>query len=182
MAKKEKPQVPYVEATIKGGRQKPSLIVLQSSGTSAVGGAARAIAMTFHKTNATKSFHYVVDELGAVNCVDPIMGAAHSGDNVHSIGILMCDDASTHPNRWDEQIHSLMLAQLADLVAQLCLIYGIRPRYLSEVELKKWRKWRSKRRGGIVVKGQMMLGYWPIDYFFTLVEANIAKYQYLKTY
>lgn len=180
MGRFTKPNVPHVEAATTGGRQRPSLIVLQSSFTTADAGAAYAIAMRMHNPQVDYSWHYVVDAAQIIRCVDDRTIAHHRPQPKHAIGIQICDDPSLSSDRWEDTPHSLLLSRTADLVAQLCLFYGIRPLYLSEAELTKWHKWRRKGRGGIVVEGHMAQGYWPDDYFLTLVKANIEKHKLLK--
>jgi hypothetical protein len=166
---------PYVEPHLTGARQRPSLIVLQSSMTTSYGGAAFGIAMCHHKNDAKESYHYVVDERSAIRCVDVKMEAQYAPDTRHTIGILICDDPSGPISRWEDSSHALLLNHMAVLVANLCIAHRIPARFLTSEELQRWSKWRIKRRGGIVVNGFMANTYWPEDYFMQLVRNNIKS-------
>lgn len=179
MGKFSTPEVPFVEAAIKGGRQKPSLIVLHSSFTPTKAGAAWAIALANHRSRALESVHYLVDEEQAVRCVKDNEVALFGTDidTKHTLGVELCDDPSGSESRWDDKEHEAMLNNLADLVAQLCLAYGIKPRFLAASELSRWRKWRKKSRGGIVTYGFLSSTYWPESYFMKLVKAHIEMHK-----
>lgn len=171
---------PYVEPKWQGRRQRPSLIVLQSSMTTSDSGAAFGLAMAHHKGYTPESFHFVVDEAVAIRSVDVKMEAEYAEDTRHTIGILLCDDPSGLPSRWEDQAHGLLLNKLAELVANLCIEHKIPARFLDSEGLDRWSKWRIKRRGGIVVNGFMAQTYWPSDYFLDLVEARVAAHRYLR--
>lgn len=171
--------IPYVEASQVGSRHRPSLIVLTSTFSDTRPGVAYAAAFGAHSRQANWSAHFTVDADSTYRCLDLKMAGFHATDNRDSLGVRLCDDPSASPARWDEPDHAAMLARTADLVARLCLLYGIRPCFLSDLELSKWRKWHLKRRGGIVIQGDMSLGHFPRENFLALVEVNIAKYKYI---
>lgn len=181
MGRYTKPNIPFVEASHKGKRQRPTLIVLESSFTTSSEGAALAIANHMHSKFTTQSVHYVVDEAKIFRCVDDRISSLHSVDVKNSICVRICDDPSAPIGRWDSKSHQDLLSHTADLVAQLCLLYGISPRLLTYPEWQKWQKWRNKRRGGVLVQGFMAQAYWPSDYFMTLVEAHMTKYKFIRT-
>lgn len=179
MTRYSKPNVPFIEASKKGGKNRPTLIVLSSSFTTSDSGAALGIAKYWYTNHAQESHHYIVDEAAVYRCVDDSRLAVFSKNSTqNALSVHLCDDPSGTIERWDDAAHTKLLSNAADLVAGLCLFHGIRPRYLSDLELKKWRKWRLKRRGGIVVQGFMAQGYWPEDYFLTLIEAHIQKHKF----
>ena len=177
MGQYSSPNVPFVEARATGKRHRPSVIALDPSFTSTEIGAAYALAVSMNGTGATTSYHYVVDSQQTYRCVPESNSAYFNDDSKKMLGVLVCDDPKSTPGRWYEHTHEALLAEVADVVAQLCLIHDIRPRYLSEPELKKWQKWRSKRRGGILLHDHMTKGSWPEDYFMRLVNAHIAKHK-----
>lgn len=135
------------------------------------------MAQQMHRTYAKESYHYILDEKFIYRLVPDDYQAMFAPDTKNTIGILLCDDPSALNSRWEDSQHTSMLAMLADLVAKLCLAYGIKPRLLKSDELSRWKKWRVKRRGGIVANGFLAQTYWPQDYFLTLVKANIEKYK-----
>lgn len=171
---------PYVEPQIKGGRQRPSLIVLSSSFTTTDSGAAFGLTHSMHRGHIKESYHFVVDEAQTIRCVDVKMVAIYEEDTKHTVGVLLCDDPSGAESRWDDRQHVLLLQRGADLIARLCVDYKIRPQFLNQEELSAWQRWRIRRRGGIVTTGFMSQTYWPSDYFLTLVKANIEKHKLLK--
>lgn len=177
MTRFNKPNVPFVEAAHKGGHQRPTLIVLQSSFTSSLSGAALAMAHHMHRSISKESYHYILDEAFVYRMVHDDRVAMYAPDSKHTIGILICDDPSGPSSRWDDRHHIGLMSKMADLVAQLCLAYGIKPRFLTNEDLSRWKKWRIKRRGGIVTNGFMNKTYWPEEYFLALVKANIEKHK-----
>jgi N-acetylmuramoyl-L-alanine amidase. len=188
MSKFQPPVAPFVEARNKGGKQRPTLIVLSSSWTTSDKGAALGIANTLHRSNSPeKSFHYVVDEESVFQCVWDHVVALHCGYDKGSIGIKMCDDPSLLLRRWSDKPHQKVLYRLAELTAQLCLAYGIPARFLTDEQLLKWskRKWKSK--GGIVTSAQMSRVFnlpdqqdpkeWSRYEFLYFVHEGISKHR-----
>jgi len=171
-----RPYVPFVEARVVGRKQRPSVIVLESSFTSANSGAAYALAMMYHGPRAVKSYHFVVDESTVLRMVHEDRTVYLQDPQKKSIAILIADDPSESPGRWDQHVHAATLSRTADLVAQLCLNWGIKPEFLTGLEKTKW--W--KKRSGIIIQGHMAQGYFPKQYFLTLVSAYIETYK-LKT-
>lgn len=168
--------------TLVGPKQMPTLIVLTSSFTTAQAGSAYAHAMTMHTQSARESVHFVVDESETISVVPTYREASPRAleDVRKMIIVRICDNPSDSPDRWDYRTHSLLLHRTADLVAQVCITHGIKPRYLGEPEFKRWSKWRTRIRSGIVIRGLMAQGYFPEDYFLRLVEANIAKHKLMR--
>jgi N-acetylmuramoyl-L-alanine amidase CwlA len=78
--------------------------------------------------------------------------AYHCGYNQDSIGIEMCDMPSDAKKRWDDKSHRDMEALTADLVARLCLAYGIPVRYVNAADLRKGKK-------GITTHAEMSQAY-----------------------
>ena len=182
------PTVPYVEAKYRGGKQKPTLIVLSSSWTTSDKGAALGIANAMHRSNAQeKSFHYVIDEDSVFQCVWDHQVALHCGYDTGSIGIKMCDDPSLLLRRWNEPSHQRILHRLAEVMAQLCLAYDIPARYLTDEQLSKWSKHKRKSKGGIVTSAQMNRVFglsskqdpfeWPRYEFLYFLHERIDKHR-----
>lgn len=167
-----------VAARWKGGNQTPRRIVMHSTVSACKPGAAEATARFFATEDNPTSAHYVVDPETVIQCVGDHTVAYHCGYNQDSIGIEMCDmpDAKSKA-RWSDAAHRQMLDRAADLVADLCLAYGIRPYYVSVVGLKLGRK-------GVTTHANMSLafkksthwdpGAWPRVKFMKLVRKKIA--------
>ena len=186
MGKFKAPTVPYVEARHKGGKQKPTLIVLSSSWTTSEKGAALGVANALHRSNAPeKSFHYVIDEASIFQCVWDHCVALHCGYDAGSIGINMCDDPSLLLRRWNEPSHQRILHRLAEITAKLCLAYDIPAHFLTDEQLSKWSKHKWKSKGGIVTSAQMSRVFnlpdkqdpteWPRFEFLSLLHDRIAN-------
>lgn len=171
--------VPFVEAVVKGRKQRPSLIALDPSFTSSDPGAAYAVAMTMHKPSARESVHYMVDAGTTLRLLsDHISATPNVGSmSPKTLTIRICDDPRGAVNRWYEDEHSELLFRLSDLVAQLCIKYHIRPQMISETEYSRWLKWRIKRRGGIWITHPMNAVPFPEKYFMSLLKANIEKHR-----
>jgi hypothetical protein len=151
------PRPPYLgpAAHDSGRGNKPiSRIVIHSTVSPCVPGGARAIADYFRSPKAGGSAHYVVDPGEVVQVVLDDTVAWHAPPNEHSLGIEMCDYPSstslTHweaaagdvqhsarksPLRWIEKNHRQMLRRTARLTAELCLAYGVPPRFLTAQQL-----------------------------------------------
>src|SRR4051812_38454057 len=69
----------------KGRPQTPTLIVLHSTVTSTIAGAARAVARFFATEDNATSAHYVVDAAEVIQCVGDHTEAYHCGYNHDSI-------------------------------------------------------------------------------------------------
>jgi hypothetical protein len=150
--------MPFVEAKLQGGKQKPTAIILRPSNTRSFDGAALAIAERWHQAPTFWSAgHYTVDDLKRYRCVpDDIV--AGSGDDVDkgAIRIAVCAEPVGGEVFWNEDHHRLVLRRTAELVAELSLIYKIPVEYLNEDQAgsktyAKWKKRRTRRRGGIYV-------------------------------
>jgi N-acetylmuramoyl-L-alanine amidase CwlA len=135
-----------------GGAQTPRLIVMHSTVTPTGLGNARQVAHYFEHNPAKTSAHYVVDAGETIQCVGDHTVAYHCGHNQDSIGVEMCDMAGQDLARWHDKAHQAMLARAADLVAQLCLAYDIRPYYVDAGDLLEGRR-------GITTHQQMSLAY-----------------------
>lgn len=186
MAKYPPPNVPYVEAKYKGGKQTPTLIVMHSTVTTTVEGAALGVANMWHRsTSPMSSAHYVSDEAKTYQCVHDHIVAYHCGYNTNSIGIEMCDDPRNPKNRWNDAPHQKMFERAAQLAATLCLAYGIPARYLSDEELWRWGQNKKVSLGGITTHAQMTRvfkksthwdpGEWPKNEFIKRVNRIIDE-------
>lgn len=167
-------QVPFVEAHYKGGKQKPTLIVLRSSNTPSVRGAALAIAHMWHQRNSpVDSCHYVVDEATAYNCVpDKVAANPSSFGPKGSLVINVCGEPEDSRLDWSDTSRAAVLKQTAKLVASLVIRYRIPIRYLTKEDEMRWSRWRSRRRGGIVVD---VYGDWAWTEFLTEVKQIVER-------
>lgn len=145
--------MPFVEAKLKGGKQKPSAIILRPSNTRSFDGAALAIAQRWHQAPIFWSAgHYSVDANQRYRCV-PDNVVAGVGDDVDpgAIRIAVCATPADKSVFWDEDEHRHVLRKTAELVAELGLLHKISVGYLDDSEFARWKKRRTRRRGGIYV-------------------------------
>lgn len=121
----EPPSPPFIPARYYGGAQVPRSIVIHGTVSPCVEGGARAVARFFANNTRKTSAHYVVDPGEVIQCVGDHRVAYHCGVNQDRIGVELCDPQSGPSGRWGDRSHSRMLDRAAELVAQLCLAYGI---------------------------------------------------------
>jgi len=132
------PSPRMVAARWHGGSQTPRLIVMHSTVSPCKPGGAAATAHFFATEENKTSAHYVVDPETVVQCVGDHTVAYHCGHNQDSIGVEMCDMPDPkNKKRWDDAAHKAMFDRAADLVADLCLAYGIRPYFVKAAALKR---------------------------------------------
>jgi N-acetylmuramoyl-L-alanine amidase CwlA len=130
------PHPEFIPARWHGGAQTPRLIVLHSTVSPCRDGQAVATARFFATTDHPASAHYCVDPSKVVQCVGDHTVAYHCGHNQDSIGVEMCDIPDPEDKRrWDDANHRAMEKRAANLVGRLCLVYGIRPRYVGKLGL-----------------------------------------------
>ena len=162
------PTAPFVEARCKGGRQKPTAIILKSSYTTSVKGAALAIALNWNGQHSSyDAAHYVVDEATTYQCVwDRQKAIPELFDARNAILINVCHNPSDDFNLWEASAPSKTLDRTVQLVAELTLAYRIPTRYLYGETEDRWlrRRWRS--RGGVIVQ---IDGAWPASDFMKAV-------------
>jgi hypothetical protein len=167
MAKYQASKAPFVQARHVGPHQKPTAIVLSLSCTTSDKGSALGIATYHHKPSAPlKSWHYILDEAETYRCI-PVSVAAY-GNPYGAISVHICAQPHEYVPLWEDGSASKVMYRAADLVAELCLAYKIPARYLNE---ERWRKRRSRRRGGILVN---VLGSWPSQSFLDDVQAQMT--------
>lgn len=174
MAKKLTPRIPFVQASKTGGKQRPSLIVLRNSMTPSTPGSAFAIAQYWHRTDATESCHYVIDEAKIYRCVDDkVVSLPNSYGPPGSLVINLCGEPENHRLDWEEAPHFAVIAHAADLVADLCIKYRIPPRYLTITDQHIWEQsWFPRRHGGIAIE---VVGTWPRKEFLSDVIYQISQ-------
>ncbi len=136
------PSPPMIRARWHGGAQIPRLIVMHSTVSPCKPGQARATAKYFAGLPATRkaSAHYCVDPAEVIQCVGDHTVAYHCGYNQDSLGIELCEYPSWDKTRWDDQPHRQMEILAARLVAELCLAYDIRPRFVGRLGLLAGRR------------------------------------------
>jgi N-acetylmuramoyl-L-alanine amidase CwlA len=135
-AKQFIPTPPFVAARWHGGKQTPKAIVMHGTVSPCERGGARNIANFFAHEDGKTSAHYVVDPGEVVQCVGDHTVAYHCGYNTGSIGVELCDPETGPASRWHDKNHDAMLDQAADLVAHLCLAYGIEATHVTVPTLK----------------------------------------------
>lgn len=146
------PSVPYVQALHQGGKQKPTAIILRPSFTNSKEGAALAVAQYWHRSESFwDAGHYTVDEDKRFRCVRDNVIAGKDDSGKGEIRIAMCADPVSQTTFWGEDEHRFVLRNTAELVAELGLAYKLRLDYLDEEGLARWRKRKTRRRGGIYV-------------------------------
>lgn len=137
MAKFPAPQVPFIPARNRGGRQTPKAIVMHATVSSDNKGTARQIANWWNgPTSPMSSAHYTVDPGEVIQSVGDHTVAFHCGFNQDSIGVEMCDEQTGPASRWQDEDSTAIIRRAAKLVAQLCLAYDIEPRRPTIAELK----------------------------------------------
>ena len=159
--------IPLVEAAHHGGRQRPTAILLRTSWTTGEGGAANAIAQTWHNVNnRVDSCHYVVDEAQVIRCVPDKIQAFHLAKEYKgAISINVCHNPPQGPD-----VATVLRA--AKLTARLCKLYRIPVKMLRLSEEERWLRHPWKSRGGIILRTS---GDFPIDKFFDFVEAKYRQ-------
>jgi hypothetical protein len=172
VAKYPPPNVPFVEAYHKGGKQRPTAIIIRSSSTPSIEGSAFAIAQYWHRPSSPhEACQYVVDEAAIYRCVDDktVAGHWHCSDK-GAIRINVCAEPVPENEYWDDAVRAKVLGQTADLVSQLCLAYKIPNAYLDDEGFRRWKKWRTRRRGGMFIH---LPGAWPKQEFQNDVQSRM---------
>jgi N-acetylmuramoyl-L-alanine amidase CwlA len=172
------PAPPYIPARWHGGTQTPRLIVMHSTVSPSSSGNARKVAHYFATEDSPTSAHYIVDAGEVIQAVHDHTVAYHCGHNQDSIGIEMCDAGTGSLARWRDADHQAVMGRAADLAAQLCLAYDIRPYYVDAAALLRGER-------GITTHAQMTKafrqsthtdpGAWPRVRFLTSVRARMAE-------
>lgn len=152
MTSYDTPKLPYVEAKLQGGKQKPTAIIIRPSFTHSRNGAALAVAQVWHRgENFWEAAHYSVDEAKRFRCVNDRVIAGVKETDRRAIRIAVCAEPYTNNVFWDPVEHSGVLENTARLVAELTLAYNIRTTQLDDDGFERWSKFRLKSRGGIYV-------------------------------
>lgn len=130
-----------------GGDQDPvgGILRLHSTVSPCVPGAAKTIARYFQTSSRAASAHYVVDcspeYADAVRqCVPDHKRSYDCGWNPAGLSIEMCEMPSQVRRRWDDRPHRQLEANTVELAARLCIVYRIRPYFVSARGLRKGRK------------------------------------------
>lgn len=162
--------IPFVEAQHVGGKQKPTAIVISLSMTTSEKGAALGIANYQHRFDSPrKSAHYVVDEAVTYCCI-PDNVAAY-GNPHRTINVQICAQPHEDVPLWENGTAAPVMHRAAVLVADLMVLYKIRPKNLRGSSEERWFKHRWRRRGGLIIK---VTGTWPYEVFLDDVKAEIA--------
>lgn len=123
------PLIPFVRAkNFRGGRTAPiRLIVLHTIEIAEIAAAAERCAQYFATvTSPQVSAHYCVDSDSVVQCVPEADTAFTApGANHDGIHIEMAGYARQTAAEWADPYSAAMLERVADLVAELCVRYGI---------------------------------------------------------
>lgn len=173
MREKYLPNVPFVEARYKGGKQKPKVILVRSSSTTSEEGAALAIATRWNQISSPEfSCHYILDEARTYRCVPDRNVAFHDANSKGVVSINVCYEPFEDMTYWVREPYSDVMDSTANLVAKLCLTHRIRPRLLNAELESRWRKWRTRRRGGILIRVD---GAWPDKSFVDMVQSHMTR-------
>lgn len=174
MSKFKPPIVPFVEARHQGGKQRPRSIVIRSSHTTSVEGAALGLASAWHRnTSSSQSCHYVVDESHVYQCT-PDKIESEQGPGRGAIHICLCSEPLTSVEHWDDKHRAAVLDRAVDLVAQLCLAYRIPPNYLDFSAERAWDHREWIRPKGLILRVQ---GKFPADQFLANVKTQSAFFK-----
>lgn len=167
------PNVPYVEARCRGGKQRPSAIIIRSTRNTSASGAALGRANMMNKRNSPDvSFHYTVDEENVYRCVHDKVASFPEGRPMKgAISINLCAQPLLSLGDWDDQSDAMVLRRLVDLVAHLVLAYKIPLKLLDEDSENHWRLWRGKLNGGIILQIE---GEWPANTFVDDLRARVS--------
>lgn len=173
MSKYELPNLPFIEASCKFGRQRPTAIILRGTMTSSAEGSALGIANAWHKSQGPwNSGHYAVDSSRSYRCVKDHMVAGTKNDNDKgAIRVAICAEPVDRFQFWSLKHHHAILNSTAKLLADLTLAHSIRPVQLSQDEREKWEQLKTKRRGGIIIDTP---SGWPYEGFLNMLLAQRA--------
>lgn len=169
------PRMPYVQAKYQGSKQRPTAIIIDATFTESTQGAALGIANTWHRPSRLwEHGHYVLDEATRFRCTpDRIVSGIDPWSDKGALRIAVCANPSNGVTFWDlnHQPHYTVLKNAAKLVAELSTIYGIRVRILDDNAAARWRKFRLRHTGGIVI--ETTSGF-PYEEFVKEVEVQKA--------
>lgn len=165
-------ECPYVEAHGVAGKQRPTTITIRSTGTGAYEGSALGLALAWHKQHySSGSAHYVVDEkLTYQTTWDDYQVC---GQPRGALVVAVCVDFLEDRDDFLVDPRFASLLGTARLVAALTQKYKIPVRYLDARQKAKWSKFKTRRRGGLVL--DISWGVWPKTLFLDLVENEIIK-------
>lgn len=164
---------PFIEARSKGGKQRPSVIVIRSSFTTSEEGAAFGLANWWHQASSPPDpCHYTVDEAVVYQCVpDKVIAGVQNGSTKGVISIGLCSEPLEFVEFWEHEPRMRAVERAADLVARLLMEYKIPAAYLDTAGVRKWRKLKLRYRGGIDVQ---ITGAWPWAVFMSEVNTRMA--------
>lgn len=176
------PAPPYLGPAYRSsaGDNKPiRRIVMHSTVSPCERGGARNIAAYFRSSAAGGSAHYVVDPFETVQVVFDSVVAWHAPPNGNSLGVEMCDmPHATSLARWDDENHRLMFDRAVDLVADLCLSYGVPPWYRGALALRAGMRGVTEHDEVSKAWGQSShwdCGAWPRRRFMVAVRKAIRS-------
>jgi hypothetical protein len=155
--------IPFVQAHHVGPKQRPTAIVLRTSFTTGIKGAALGLANAWHyPNNRIDSCHYAVDEFQVIRCIPDRLScqSAYTDCYKNSITINVCYDPPDEPS-------DLTMHRTAKQVGRLCRLHRIKVRMLDSDQEKQWIVHPWKRRGGIVIATS---GDFPINRFLSSVQ------------
>lgn len=163
-------KTPFVEASQRGGKQRPFRITLRTSMTTSTEGSALAVALYWHQSNAKESCHYVVDEAKAYQCVPDKRQATHAPSG--TLVLNLCAEPKHSQLNWESPQEAQVLSLAAELVARLVISYRIPLRYVTGDEEYKWYMGRKRSQGGIVLD---LKGDWPREHFLAEVRYRMMQ-------
>lgn len=176
-----------------GPQKEPfSRVVIHSTVSPCEPGGRHDIAAYFRSEASGGSAHYVVDPVGAVQCVRDHVVAWHAPPNPRTLGIEMCDIPGPVPGdgrvpallkaarrtwRWKRPNQQAMLHVAAQLTADLCLAYDIPAVWLGPRKLRAGRRGVTSHNNVSRTWHQSTHwdpGFWPRRRFMGLVRDYMA--------
>lgn len=161
------------------GSNKPiKRITIHSTVSPCVPGQARKTADYFRNPKAGGSAHYAVDPAEVIQCAFDSVIAWHAPPNRFSLGVELCEFPSKDIRRWRDEEHKALFKNAVQLVAGLCLAYGVPARYVGPIGLRLGRR-------GITTHADVSKafkqsdhwdpGAWPRKAFMRAVRAEVKR-------
>lgn len=169
---------PYVGPAFRrsSGANKPiRRIVIHSTVSPCVPGQARKTGDYFRSSKARGSAHYAVDPAEAVQTEWDSVVCWHAPPNMGSLGVEMCEMPSQDIKRWRDENHRKLLANTAQLVAELCVLHDVPPWFVGRAQLRLGRRGITTHAEVSKAFGQSTHwdpGAWPRFKFMRAVRAR----------
>lgn len=162
---------PFVETTRNLRKHKVSCLLVETTNTTSQAGAAYGHAITWHRNIETAlPPHLIVDERVTLQT----QWDSYQTPKVEKgiLSTMLCAEFTEDVRDWSDPSTAAAFENLVKLVAIKCYTHKIQTRDMTEVDLDRWRRWRSKRRGGLIFD---VVGVFPKEDFIDQVNVEIAK-------